>query len=124
MRKFALLLGIVLLLFGIKLWDDGLYALYKEYPSAAVVYTEGRITCVSFTGGKADALRVLEMYGVKKYKTEMLPSDTGAIYVYYGASPYLFEGVAVNGGYCNIQVAFNPATGRVTAGTPLITGSY
>ena len=41
MRKFAIFSGVVLLLFGYQLWDDGLYSLYREFPGATVCFYTG-----------------------------------------------------------------------------------
>jgi len=51
MRKFMLFAGVILLLFGFKLWDDGLRELYGEFPDTSVCfYTGEEAVPASFIG--------------------------------------------------------------------------
>ena len=102
-----------------------------EAPGAAAAelrqgFSKIRGESVSFCGNYADAQEIIRFYRVQTVKKEILPSgNTGkSITIIYGFSKLLTKSVNLDGEKVNIQIAVNGATGRVTAGTPLILGSY
>jgi len=80
---------------------------------------------VSFDGGYGDALEIIRLYRVKVAGGEILPLDEeNSVRIIYGYSRFLTKSVSLDGKNINIQIAVNAKTGKVTAGTPLILGSY
>ena len=124
MPKLFLLIGVILLLFGFQLWDNGLYSVRLEYPEAVVCTYADKGESVSFAGDLSDAYTIAEMYAAKIWETEDLDDGAFTITVLYARSSYLTGGQTVNGRFVNLQIAFNERTGVVTVGTPLILGSY
>lgn len=85
---------------------------------------------VAFTGGIADAEEIIAFYRAETAYTETIPllspdgKSENRITVIYARSALLTKYVKIEGRKINLQIAVNSATGRVTAGTPLILGSY
>lgn len=74
--------------------------------------------CVRFDGSDLDVEKIIKRLRVEKvYEQEL-----SGIFVIYGYSPRLGEGVYLDGKKVNIQIAKRGET--VTVGTPLIKGSY
>ncbi|MDR3317867.1 MAG: hypothetical protein LBS99_00325 [Clostridiales bacterium] len=70
-------------------------------------------------GGSASDLNII----VKKFSADIIRrEDIGGILIYYCFSPALGNGLNLDGAEINMQLAYS--NGRVTAGTPLILGSY
>lgn len=81
--------------------------------------TEGLIgTEVSFDGGLEDVERLLKQLFAVRVSCE----DVEGVAVYTGYSALICGGIRTDKGFVNFQVAFSQ--GRITAGSPLIFGSY
>ena len=81
---------------------------------------------VMFDGDYSDAREILKLYRVSVTGRENIPLDDkgNSIFIIYGFSRLLTNGIELDGEKVNIQIAVNSLTGRVTAGTPIILGSY
>jgi hypothetical protein len=80
---------------------------------------------VSFEGDYGDGLEILRLYRAAAVFEETLHLDgENSVRIIYGFSGLLTRSVSLDGKRVNIQIAANELTGKVTAGTPLILGSY
>jgi len=82
---------------------------------------------VCFAGGYSDALRIMRITHAERLWEETVPLDGGgenSIRIIYGYSRLLGKCVETDGKRINLQIAVNSQGGKVTAGTPLILGSY
>lgn len=152
MKRFLLFVAFVLIFLALGISDLSLLHLKDRYPDMRVVfYTKNpkkldaindgiynQIHCssaeavkikkslneidglsVSFEGGKQDI-----QYIIDYFDAEIIFENTrdGILYIYGYSKLILTQAVLINNSYINIQLALRK--GVVTAGTPIILGSY
>lgn len=132
MKKFVLFLGLVMLLCGIRLSDngllsvsaDGVFTVYGEggevtvYKEKPVLDRFGGYTRLDISGDMAEAERGLRELGAKILWEEQV----GDITVLYAYAPTVNKFETVKGRRVNVMVAVRG--GSVAFGMPLLKGSY
>ena len=102
-----------------------------DVPGAAAAQMRGGFSdilgeSVCFSGGPADAQEIMNFYRARLLWEEEIPLDGNgnSVKIMYGFSWLLNKSVEADGQRINIQIAVNSLSGKVTAGVPLILGSY
>ena len=127
MRRFIALLGVTLIVLGLRLYNNGLLCcgydgklFVGEYDVVEIekpLFISGPHR-MDIRGGYEVVDEVINNLGAKKLFSEEV-DDMKIIYAY---SPRLCSPVEVNGVKVNLMIAYK--SGEVVLGTPIIYGSY
>ncbi len=92
---------------------------------AEFLHLQGESVQVRLTEKDKRDLHAYAQATLKKYKAKVVCVErAGETVSYYGYSPMLKGGVAVQGRKVNLHVAFTQATGHCVVGTPIIFGGF
>lgn len=152
MKRFLMFLAFVLIFIALGISDLSLLHLINKYPDMSVVfYTKNsekqntlndgiynQVHCnsqdalkiknslsdidgisITFEGNLEDIEYIIDYFNVKIISKS---KEDGILYIYGYSELILTPAVSVNNNYINIQLALRQ--GIVTAGTPIILGSY
>lgn len=126
MRRFIALFGVMLLVIGIRLYNNGLLNCgYSGVISKGEFDTEVIAMPllidgphrIDVEGDITTALRIIENLDGKL----LLSEEVGEVTILYAYSPRLIDPVSVHGKKVNLMIAISD---KVSAGTPLLYGSY
>lgn len=127
MRRFIAFFGVLLLVLGIRLYNNGLLACGlggtlsvgegDPVPIQTPLLIEGPHR-LDLDGDEHTALGIMEALGAKCIEIE----DVSDIRIFYAYSPRLKDSVVLRGNKVNLMIAVSPR--GVAAGTPLLYGSF
>ena len=129
MRRFVALFGVMLIVIGVRLYNNGLLN----------CGCDGKLSCGTFDTAEIEQLpllidgahRIDVAYGDKAVALDIIENLSGkvifseqvdGIEIFYAYSPRLGRAATARGKKVNLMVAVTPS--GVAAGTPLLYGSY
>lgn len=132
MRRIFAVLGVMLVLCGVRLYDNGIissgykgtFTAYgsgdseRVYSKMPLVTPIGKTTRLDFLGTEVDCMQALKnMNAVIKF-TE----NIDGLKIIYAYTADIFKYKTVNGNRVNIMIAYK--NGHIAIGSPLLKGSY